>query len=180
MGDSFPCNLLVQSKYIILHWLLIQKTSTWSTLRLVSKQSRWSKKLCLYFVLRILNAHTTPVRIYGEPYSHKFCTVDNFWNITGRQATSPVATFQHVLGRGFMIPRVILIFIKCLSANQNQLFHMKVWYKYICLWFQVCLYLLTTATMEFKSTYPRQPWRKFPSFSEEVKKNNSSTMQKKK
>ena len=49
-----------------------------------------------------------------------------FWNITRRQAISPVAKFHHVLGRGFMIQRVILIFIKCLSANQNQLFYMKV------------------------------------------------------
>ena len=42
-----------------------------------------------------------------------------FWNITRRQAISPVAKFHHVLGRGFMIQRVILIFIKCLSANQK-------------------------------------------------------------
>ena len=56
------------------------------------------------------NAHTTPVRIYGEPYAHKFCAVDNFWNFTRRQAISPVAKFHHVLGRGFMIPRVILLF----------------------------------------------------------------------
>ena len=49
-----------------------------------------------------------------------------FWNITCRQAISPVAKFHHKLGRGFMIQRVILILIKCLSANQNQLFYMKV------------------------------------------------------
>ena len=72
------------------------------------------------------NAHTKPVRIYGEPYAHKFCAVDFFWNITHRQAISPVAKFHHVLGRDFLIHRVILIFIKCLSANQNQLFYMKV------------------------------------------------------
>ena len=47
-----------------------------------------------------LNAHTTPVRIYGEPYAHKFCAVDNFWNITRRQAISTVIKFHHVLGRG--------------------------------------------------------------------------------
>ena len=45
----------------------------------------------------------TPVRIYGEPYEHKFCAVDIFWNITRHQAISPVAKFQYVLGRGFMI-----------------------------------------------------------------------------
>ena len=49
-----------------------------------------------------------------------------FWNITRRQAVSPVAKFHHVLGRCFIIQRVILIFIKCLSVNQNQLFYMKV------------------------------------------------------
>ena len=49
-------------------------------------------------------AHTTPGRIYGEPYAHKFCAIDKFWNIT-RQAILPVATFHHVLGRGIMIER---------------------------------------------------------------------------
>ena len=68
------------------------------------------------------------VRIYGEPYAHKFCAVDILWNIACRQAISPLAKFQQVLGRCFMIQRVILIFIKCLSANQNHLFYMKVWY----------------------------------------------------
>ena len=71
-----------------------------------------------------------PVRIYGESYTHKFCAVviDIFWNITCRQAISPVAKFHHVLGRGFMIQREVLIFIKCLSANRNRLFYMKVKY----------------------------------------------------
>ena len=50
-----------------------------------------------------------------------FCAVDIFWNIIRRQAISPVSKFHHVLRRGFMIQRVILIFIKCLSAIQNQL-----------------------------------------------------------
>ena len=49
-----------------------------------------------------------------------------FWNITRRQTISPVAKSRHVLVRGFMIHRVIFIFIKCRSANQNQLFYMKV------------------------------------------------------
>ena len=71
-------------------------------------------------------AHTTTVRIYGEPYAHKFCAVDIFRNISRRLAISPVAKFCHVLGRGLMTQRVILIFIKCISANQNQLFYMKV------------------------------------------------------
>ena len=63
------------------------------------------------------------VRIYGEPYTHKFCTVDIFGNITRLQAIPSVAKFHHVLGRGFTIRRVILIFIICLSANQKQVFY---------------------------------------------------------
>ena len=66
--------------------------------------------------------------VFGE-YPHKFCAVDIFWNIIRRQALSPVAKSHHVLGRGCMIQLVILIFINsCLSANQNQLFYMTVWY----------------------------------------------------
>ena len=68
----------------------------------------------------------TPVRIYGETHAQKFCAVDIFLNITRRQAITPVAKFRYLLGHGFMIQRVILIFIKCHSANQNQLFYMKV------------------------------------------------------
>ena len=42
-----------------------------------------------------------PVRIYDEPYMHKFCAVDTFLNITHLQAISPVAKFHHLLGRGY-------------------------------------------------------------------------------
>ena len=49
-----------------------------------------------------------------------------FLDISRRQAISVVAKCHHVLWHGFMIQRVILIFIKCLLANQNQLFYMKV------------------------------------------------------
>ena len=72
-------------------------------------------------------AHTMSVRIFDVPYTNKFCAVNIFWNITCRQAISLVAKFYHVLRRGFMIQLVILILIKCLSANQNQLFYMKVY-----------------------------------------------------
>ena len=51
-----------------------------------------------------------------------------FWNITRRQAISAVGKFCHVLGRGFVIQRVIFIFIKSLSDNQNPLLYMKVLY----------------------------------------------------
>ena len=32
------------------------------------------------------NAQVMPVRIYGEQYAHKICAIDNFQNITRRQA----------------------------------------------------------------------------------------------
>ena len=76
------------------------------------------------------NVHTTPVWIYGEADAQKFCAVDIFWNFARRQVTSPVAKLQHVLGRGFVIQRVILIFMKCLPVNENQLFYMKVLHVY--------------------------------------------------
>ena len=72
------------------------------------------------------NAQTTPVRIYGEPYAHKIYAVNIFLNIIRRQVISPVAKYHHVLGRGFMILRVILIFI-----NVSQLIYMNV---YVKLW----------------------------------------------
>ena len=82
-------------------------------------------RVCIAYSLNS-NTQMTSIRIYGEPFAHKFCAVDIFFNITRRQVTSPVAMFHHVSARGLMIPRVILIFIKCLSANQNQLFNKKV------------------------------------------------------
>ena len=88
------------------------------------------------------NAHTTPVRIYDEPYAHKFCAADIFWIITRRQVISPVSKFYHVLGRGFMIQRMILILIKCLSANQNKLFYIK---------YNICYYICKTCRMGSKS-----------------------------
>ena len=50
----------------------------------------------------------------------------SFWNIILCQALTPVSMFHHVFGSDFTIQQVILIFIKCLSANQNHLFYMKV------------------------------------------------------
>ena len=94
--------------------------------RLVSKQSMSSKYLYISHSV-CSNAHTTPVRIYGEPYMHKFCAVDFFF-LEYHSSSSNITRcqFHHGLGRGLMIQRVILIFIKCLSANQNQLFYLKV------------------------------------------------------
>lgn len=51
-----------------------------------------------------------PIRIFCETKAHKFYAGDNFWNIIGRQEMSPVAMFHNVLGRGFVIQQVILIF----------------------------------------------------------------------
>lgn len=56
------------------------------------------------------DAHMRPIRIFCERKAHKFYAGDNFWNITGRQEMSPVAMFHNVLGRGFVIQQVILIF----------------------------------------------------------------------
>ena len=112
-GDNFLCFSLVQSMFIKLYRMLI----TSSTLRFILKQSRSSDYLSLYSYNS--NALTMPARIYGESYAHKSCAVDIFLEYH----PSPC---HHMLGRGFMIHRVILIFIKCLSANQNQQFYMKV------------------------------------------------------
>ena len=99
----------------------------WLRERVTFQNNPGQVNICLCISYSVYsNANTTLVRIYGEPYAHIFCAVDNFWNITHRLAISPVATSHDVLRRGFMIPQVILIFIKCLSANQNQLFYMKV------------------------------------------------------
>ena len=47
-----------------------------------------------------------------------------FWNITRRHAISPVAKFHDVLGHGFMIQRVILIFYQMsLSQSESTILH---------------------------------------------------------
>ena len=112
-GDYFPCYPLVQSIFIILYWMLI-KYIVYITFGFKTIQVKWIFVFVYPTPSIYSNAHMMPVRIYGEPYAHKFCTVDIFWNITRRQAISPVAKFHHVLGRGFMIQRVILLFIKCM------------------------------------------------------------------
>ena len=67
------------------------------------------KENCFFFHSVFRTPYTTQVRIYGEPYAHKFCAVDIFLKITRCQAISPVAKFHHVFGRGFMTQRVKLI-----------------------------------------------------------------------
>mgnify|MGYP003690464617 CR=1 FL=1 len=119
----FPCDPLVQSIINILYWMLI-KNNVYITFG-IKTTGKVINSVCISYSVNS-NALTMPVRIYGEPYAHKFCVIDIFWNITRRQGMSPVARFHHVLGRSFVIQRVILIFIKCLSVNQNQLIYMKV------------------------------------------------------
>ena len=73
-----------------------------ATLHLISKQSKSSQvniPVCISYSVNS-NAHTTPVKIY---HNGEFCAVDIFWNITPRQAISPIAKFHHVLGPCFMI-----------------------------------------------------------------------------
>ena len=61
--------------------------------------SRSSEYLYLYFS----NAQMTPVRIYGEPYAHKFCTVDIFGNINCYKQYVTHWHSLHMLGYGLMI-----------------------------------------------------------------------------
>ena len=92
------------------------------TLRRVSKQSRSSVEYLRLFLYSVYsNAQIRPGKIYmyGKLFVQEFCPVYIFWNISRRQAITTVAKFRHVLGRGFMIQRVILIFIKNFSGNQN-------------------------------------------------------------
>ena len=100
-----------------------------STLRLVSKQSRSSEYLCFYFVLRIFKRSWMRRKwesmVNRTSINSAQSIIFKFWNITRRQPISPVATFHRVLGRGFMIQRVVLIFIKCLSAIRINYFTWK-------------------------------------------------------
>ena len=72
------------------------------------------------------NAQMRPVKIYGKLLAQEFCSVYIFWNFNRRQAMSPIAKFHHVVGRGFMIQRVIFIFIRYFLASQNKIFYVKV------------------------------------------------------
>ena len=69
-----------------------------------------------------------PIWIYGESYTHKFCSVNIFWNFNHRQPISPFK-FHHVLGHGFMIQRVRLMIIKCfLSQSESTILHESIIY----------------------------------------------------
>ena len=100
-GRQFPMLLsrVVNNCYMILnvnevhrlHYVCFQNNS--------GQVNIW---LCISFSVNA-NAHTTTVRIYGEPNAHPFCTVDIFWeyhprsnNITHCYDTSRVrAWFNH-------------------------------------------------------------------------------------
>ena len=50
-----------------------------------------------------------------------------FFNIIRRQAISPVAKFNHVLGRGFMIHRVNIDFYQMvLSQSESSILHERI------------------------------------------------------
>ena len=57
-----------------------------------------------------------------EECMHIFAQSLFLLNITCHQAISSVAKIHHMLGRGFIIQQVILIFIKCFSVSQSELF----------------------------------------------------------
>ena len=61
-----------------------------------------------------------PVRIYGEPNAHKFCTVDIFWNITRHQAISPFAKCHQVLSRAWFHDSVGDIDFYQMSHSQSE------------------------------------------------------------
>ena len=110
------------SYYIILNVKLIHCLhNVWFK----NNQGQVNVGVCIFHSVNS-NAHTTPVKFFCEPYAHKFSAVDILWNITRCQAIPSFAKIHHVFGRGLMIQRIILIFFKCLSANQIQLYYMKV------------------------------------------------------
>ena len=120
-GDNFACYPLMQLKKFILYWMLI-KYIVKITFGFKTIQVKW------IFVFRTPYIHTL-IRRQSESMVNRTrinSAQSIIFYITRRQAISTVAKLHHVIGRGFVIQRVILIFIKCLSANQNQLFYMKV------------------------------------------------------
>ena len=110
-GDNFPCYFLMQSIFILLYWMLI-KYIVYITFGFKTIKVKWICDVCISYSLNS-NAH-----IWRQSESMVNCT-----RIISAQSIffgiSPVAKFHHVLGRGFMIQRVILIIIKWISANQN-------------------------------------------------------------
>ena len=85
--------------------MLLARANTSSTLRLVSKQSRSSEYLNLYFVLRQFKRSYETKRINCESYVHKFCAVDIFWNIT-RQLMYKICKIQKKSFTGYLWPPV--------------------------------------------------------------------------
>ena len=129
-----------------IEFIMIYYTECWlktsSRLRWVSKQSRSSEYLSLYFVLTISNAHTTPVRVYGEPYAHGIYVEYNpsSSNITRCQVPLRVRTwFHHSAGdidfykmslsqweSTILHESIILNFIDCISQISSLKMEMHV------------------------------------------------------
>ena len=126
-GNNFPCYPLVQSIFIILYWTLI-KYIVYITFAFKTIQVKWIFEFVFHTPLIQTSKWCQSESKVNRTHINSAQSIF-FWNITRRQAISPVAKFHHVLGHGFMIRWVILIFIQCLSANQNQQFYKKVYYK---------------------------------------------------
>ena len=78
-GDNFPCYPLVQSIYLLYYtecWL-----NTSSTLRFQNNPGQVNIWVCMSYSVNS-NAHTTPVRTYGESYAHKFCRLTKFYSLS--------------------------------------------------------------------------------------------------
>ena len=125
-GDNFPCYPLMPLIIVISYWMLI-KYIFYIAFGSKIIQVKW----IFLFVFRTLSIQKL-IRRQSEPMVN--CThipVHSAQSIFFGISTvvkQYITRCHHMLGRGFMIQQVILIFIKCLSANQNQLFYMKVWY----------------------------------------------------
>ena len=126
-GDNFPCYPLVQSIIIILNWMLI-KYIVYITFAFQTTQVKWIFEFVFHaaYIQTLIHVRRQAESMVIRTRINSALSIFH-WNITRLQAISPVAKFHHVLRCGFMmIHWVILIFIKCLSANKNQLFYMKV------------------------------------------------------
>ena len=91
-GDNFPCYPLVQSIYLYYTecYLIIKYMHRLHYVWIQNNPGQVNVWICVSYSVN-LNAHTTPVRIYDEPYVHKFCEVDIFFGI------SPVVKQYHPL-----------------------------------------------------------------------------------
>ena len=117
-SDNFPCYTLVQSIIIILYWMFI-KEIVYITYGFKTIQVKWIILFVLPYI-QTLRQRQSESMVNCAPI--KSAQSIFFYNITCRQAISLVAKSHHVLGRGFLINPVVLLFI-----NVSQLLYMKVY-----------------------------------------------------